>query len=283
MCGAKVVLVWERLKPTLIELAEKARQTRLEREKTARRQAREKAVAIEYRTFLKCIAPGTVSLMPSVRELLHLPQVAVAVAKDQEATDKLHRMIAKALVVSLPEISDWITTRAEALRRDIPESWPVGRFDRDPSTKSDSSSGHGSRHELDLHSSVADLDLAVYAFTCGRAQPKSGYEYCDVQNNQTPEVHYGLDILSHPCPLSGSTEVKFKPLSTYHRAVLCVLKLLQLDPASATVTMLDDLDPAFVDSSTPRGWSAPQAYTLMTWRGAVCLLLLLVNMFTILS
>ncbi|VDB85143.1 unnamed protein product [Peniophora sp. CBMAI 1063] len=259
--------VWERLKPTFIDLAEKARQIRLEREKVERRTAREKAVAIEYRSFLGRVEPKTTSLMPTMDELLHLPLVSAAIAEDQEATDELHCTVAEALKGSLSQLTGWITSRAEALRTAVPESWPVANL----SSSSTLSAKRAPLHDLDLYPSLADLDLAVYTFTCGRILPESPYNYCDVQKLAS-EVHYGLDSLAHPCLLSNLTEFRCVPLPSHHRAVLRILEMLQLDPASTTVDMLDALNPVFVDPSRSQAhWAQPssQGHQLMTWRQTV--------------
>ncbi|KZV75625.1 hypothetical protein PENSPDRAFT_646920 [Peniophora sp. CONT] len=255
---------WERLRPNLIELAKKARDTRLKREKVERRQAREKVVATEYRAFLRRVAPSTISLMPTMDDLLRLPPVCTAVADDEGETDTLHKTVAQALVASLPSISEFITNRADAFRTAIPITWPVARLDQGVSATSSTSVGPTTQHELDLRSSLLSLDLAVYAFSCGQTSHAVGSESCKAQ------FYYGLEVLAHLCPLSGSADVKFKPLPTYHLAVLRVLKLLQLDPTSTTVVMLDTLDPALVDSSllTDR-WTQTKTYKLLTWRQAV--------------
>ncbi|KZV75624.1 hypothetical protein PENSPDRAFT_646919 [Peniophora sp. CONT] len=262
--------VWDRLKPTLVELAKQSRKIRLEREVVERRTARMKAVATEYRTFLTRVAPSAVSLMPTVDEVLHFPQVCAAIAKDKDATDELHKTVAKALDASLPDFFQYITTRADVLRNNMPDLWPVAQISECVPSKAASSSSSGpSLLALDLPSSIAELDLVAYTFACGRAKQATSNKYCDVQHDGKPEVHYGLDILAHACALSGLAEDNFKPLPAYHRAVLRILKLLELDPVSTTVTMLDTLDPAFVDSSSLRGLTDSQLYKLLTWREAV--------------
>lgn len=199
-----------------------------------------------------------------MKELLRIPQVSASVVEDETATDGLHKRLAKALVVSLPDLSEFITALADAFKTALPNSWPVARIDEDIAVASSTSLGPTTPlHEFDLCSSIAALDLVAYTFSCGRTPPAVGSESCRAR------VYYGLEGLAHPCPLSGVNEAKFNPLPTYHRAVLRILTLLKLDPASTTVVMLDSLDPAFVDSSSLNGASQYKTYKLLTWRQAV--------------
>ena len=253
-------VAWERLKPRFVELAKKSQKTRLEREKIERRRAREKTVALQYRTILERVASSTVSFMPTLSELLLLPRVCAAIADDQDVSEQLHKTVAEAITVSLPAISESITARASAYRAVIPASWPQARADQGLSVPSTKPSKSTIRDVLDLHSQIIGLDLAAYVFSCGRTV---GSNFCEVR------THFGLDVIAHSCPLSRMVGHTFQPLREEHRAVLRILKSLKLDAASTTVSELDDLDPAFVDTrEPPQAWRG-RAYKLVTWREAV--------------
>ncbi|VDB85144.1 unnamed protein product [Peniophora sp. CBMAI 1063] len=252
---------WERLKPKFVELAKQAKKSRLEREKVERRRAREKLVAVEYRALLARVAPETSSLMPTIAELLKLPQISSAIVEDQAVTDALRGSVSKALSNSLPTISESIKVRADAFRKTIPHSWPVMSFDQGVPTQT-ATTKSGQQKQVDLHSCVAGLDLAAYTFSCARATPTDSYDDKSCRHS----VLYGLDAMAHTCPTL--TEVTLKPTKSYHKAVLRILDALQLAPDTTTVSMLDNLDPVFVNSSSGTHWSSG-GYSLIGWRQAV--------------
>ncbi|VDB95758.1 unnamed protein product [Peniophora sp. CBMAI 1063] len=214
--------VWEKIEPSVRQCVEGIHRRRIHEEVCQRRRGRESLVGQAYLDFLRTIADGTQSFMPSLANLVKLPLVSNVIGEDLDPSDDMLASIEPALQSSRPEIIKWMQRRAQQLRELVPDDWPhvapyIAESDIEFST-------------FQPEEAFKDLDLVAYTW----------HYPLGLGTSISTHVIYGLDAIAQQNEKKHDV-LSVKPAKRAHLVMRQILSLLGLDPAQTTVPQMHQL------------------------------------------
>ncbi|KAI0267132.1 hypothetical protein BC834DRAFT_1040925 [Gloeopeniophorella convolvens] len=205
--------VWQRIEGALIAEVEKARNSRLERERARRSQKRAEVVLAEYSAWLKTLPPLLFCLAPApYRAVSSLKPLSAIIALDDD--ENLNERIKEAFVLVSSEMQSRKIDREGFLRALLPEA-----------------EVHQGMEEEDI------LSLATSVYVCPRYKP--------------PVAMSGLHMLVHDCSsLLGAGLPCPQVCEEGQKVVEALLNLLELG-IGTTALELDKRNDRFACMSCP--------------------------------
>ncbi|KZV75603.1 hypothetical protein PENSPDRAFT_731523 [Peniophora sp. CONT] len=195
-----------------------------------------------YSSLLKRshIAPTSASFMPGALSIcMFSPAVVNILENAPELSTEVAANLDDAVSSAFPSIRQWILLRADAFRKRLPEAWPKAvNSSTPPPTTSHT-------FDIDVYAQIAGLDLAAYTTRCRRHHHNS--------RRKVPEsILFGLDTLAHQCSSEPcqTLDLNISIRKDSHAAVLRILDLLGLDPATTRPSDLDRLNEPLITTCT---------------------------------
>ncbi|KAI0026961.1 hypothetical protein K488DRAFT_74934 [Vararia minispora EC-137] len=254
---------WIRIEPILLSVVREVRKDRLAKERLERRACCFQLVMAEYLTLLRCVAPSSVSFMPSAANLRKMGPISLVIKEDVEPSEELVAPIEVAISIIQPEIERWIRARFENLQAITPDAWikaaPLLETDASGAPPEDQSPPR----LYDLYDSFASHDLAVYVYRC--LVPDNG----DLSRSNSYvhgcELQMGLDILAHQCHRDNNDGLSLCAVSELpgYKAAIHILGLVGRDPRRTTPAQMDAENEYFTCLY------CHFLPVVVTWRGAI--------------
>ena len=220
---------WERIRPVLVPLLDLAKDTRIAQERASKYW---QVFSQEYLRYIKAVPPTTLSFLPCCRseKTDFFQAVKALLDSDIDAIDKMRNHAQAAMPSFVASLETLAQTHTKFLYGLLPMA-----IERPTSASASSST---LANEVVPLCKFGALELATSVFTCPTKSPH--------HPSPNPCLLIGPEAAAHRC--DRSTIAFCAPMFSKAgaRAVAQMLRLLALDPSTATSAEMDGLRPRFV-------------------------------------